>query len=92
MIKDSPGITTLNTHLKQNGYYTVSNGKVFHHPEDNAIGWSEPAWRPGKPAEGVPAPKKGGGKGKGKAKVDDKEEGGKSRGAFEIAKRNDDGD
>jgi len=44
--KDAPGITTLNTHFKQNGYYTVSNGKVFHHPEDNAEGWSEPAWRP----------------------------------------------
>jgi arylsulfatase A-like enzyme len=44
--KDAPGVTTLNTHFKQNGYHTVSNGKVFHHPEDNAEGWSEPAWRP----------------------------------------------
>ena len=44
--RDAPGITTLNTHLKQNGYTTLSNGKVFHHPEDEAIGWSEPAWRP----------------------------------------------
>ena len=44
--KDAPGTTTLNTHFKQNGYYTVSLGKVFHHPTDNAIGWSEPAWRP----------------------------------------------
>jgi arylsulfatase A-like enzyme len=44
--KDAPGITTLNTHFKSHGYYTVSNGKVFHHPEDNAQGWSEPAWQP----------------------------------------------
>ena len=44
--KDAPGITTLNTQFKKSGYYTVSLGKVFHHPEDNAEGWSEPAWRP----------------------------------------------
>ncbi len=44
--KDAPGVTTLNTHFRKNGYYTVSLGKVFHHPEDNAQGWSEPAWRP----------------------------------------------
>ena len=48
--KDAPGITTLNTQFKRNGYYTVSLGKVFHHPPDNAEGWSEPAWRP----SGVP--------------------------------------
>lgn len=44
--KDAPGITTFNTQFKKNGYYTVSLGKVFHHPTDNAEGWSEPAWRP----------------------------------------------
>jgi len=44
--RDAPGITTLNTHFRNHGYYTVSNGKVFHHPTDNAAGWSEPAWRP----------------------------------------------
>lgn len=44
--KDAPGITTLNTQFKNHGYYTLSNGKVFHHPTDNAEGWSEPAWRP----------------------------------------------
>jgi iduronate 2-sulfatase len=44
--KDAPAITTLNTHFKKQGYYTISNGKVFHHPADNAVGWSEPAWRP----------------------------------------------
>jgi arylsulfatase A-like enzyme len=44
--EDAPGIATLNTHFKRNGYYTVSNGKVFHHREDAGAGWSEPAWRP----------------------------------------------
>lgn len=44
--KDAPGITTMNTHFKQNGYETVSLGKIFHHTRDSAQGWSEPAWRP----------------------------------------------
>ncbi len=44
--KDVPGIRTLNTQFKKNGYYTLSLGKIFHHPGDNAQGWSEPAWRP----------------------------------------------
>ncbi len=48
--KDAPGITTLNTHFRNNGYFTSSLGKVFHHPEDNSEGWSEPAWRP----QGIP--------------------------------------
>ncbi|NQU22120.1 MAG: sulfatase [Candidatus Nealsonbacteria bacterium] len=48
--KDAPGIPTLNTHFKKHGYYTISNGKIFHHATDNAEGWSEPAWRP----KGVP--------------------------------------
>lgn len=41
--KDAPGATTLNTHFKNNGYTTISNGKVFHHLTDSASGWSEPA-------------------------------------------------
>jgi iduronate 2-sulfatase len=44
--KDAPGITTFNTQFRKSGYYTVSLGKIFHHPEDNAKGWSEPAWIP----------------------------------------------
>ncbi|MEZ6046473.1 MAG: sulfatase [Planctomycetaceae bacterium] len=42
---DTPGIKTLNTHFKDHGYFTLSLGKVFHHAEDNAQGWSEPAVR-----------------------------------------------
>ncbi len=48
--KDAPGITTLNTQFRSNGYFTRSLGKVFHNAADNAQGWSEPAWRP----KGVP--------------------------------------
>lgn len=44
--KETPGIMTLNTHFKNNGYHTVSNGKIFHHRDDNAKGWSEEVWRP----------------------------------------------
>lgn len=36
--QDAKGMAALNTHFKDNCYYTVSNGKVFHHREDNAIG------------------------------------------------------
>jgi len=36
----------LNSHFKKHGYYTVSNGKVFHFPNDSEGGWSEPPWRP----------------------------------------------
>ena len=47
--EDAPGITTLNTHFQQHGYYTVSNGKVLHVPADNEQGWSEKPWRPSAP-------------------------------------------
>jgi arylsulfatase A-like enzyme len=33
--KEAPGITTFNTQFRKNGYYTVSLGKIFHHPEGN---------------------------------------------------------
>ena len=48
--KDAPGRKTLNTHFKENGYHTVSLGKIFHNPGDNVHGWSEKPWRPGKEA------------------------------------------
>jgi len=45
--KDLFGITTLPEHFKDNGYYTVSLGKVFHHRDDSeANSWSEAPWRP----------------------------------------------
>ena len=45
--KDAPGAMTLPEELRKNGYYTLSNGKVFHHQGDtNERSWCEPAWRP----------------------------------------------
>lgn len=44
--REAPDAVTLNTHFKNNGYTTISIGKVFHFPDDNGDGWSEPAWRP----------------------------------------------
>ncbi len=44
--EEAPGITTLNKHFRDNGYYTISNGKIFHHDNDAADGWDE-IWHPG---------------------------------------------
>lgn len=44
--QDAPGTKTLPQIFRENGYYTVSNGKVFHAAEDSEErSWSEPAWR-----------------------------------------------
>lgn len=44
---DAPGAKSIPQVFKENGYYTISNGKVFHHRDDlNEQSWSEPAWRP----------------------------------------------
>ena len=48
--EDVPGLTTLNSHFKNNGYTTISLGKIFHHPDDNVDGWSEKPWRPKAPS------------------------------------------
>jgi arylsulfatase A-like enzyme len=40
---DAPGISTLPQVFKENGYTTISVGKVLHFPEDSAeVSWSEP--------------------------------------------------
>lgn len=36
---------TLPRYLKDHGYTTISNGKVFHFIEDREEDWSEPPWR-----------------------------------------------
>ena len=36
-----PNITTLNKSFKQNGYETVSIGKIYHHANDDLDGWSK---------------------------------------------------
>jgi arylsulfatase A-like enzyme len=45
--KDAPDAVSLPMVFKQNGYRTVSNGKIYHHSEDDSAAWSRPAWRPG---------------------------------------------
>lgn len=44
--KDWGGPLSLPKHFRNDGYYTISNGKVYHHRDDGAGSWSEPAWRP----------------------------------------------
>ena len=43
--EEAPGITTLPGHFKNNGYYTISNGKIFHHDNDDSTSWNE-IWHP----------------------------------------------
>ncbi|MGB1926824.1 MAG: sulfatase [Rubripirellula sp.] len=43
--QETPDATTLNTLFKQNGYTTISLGKVFHFTNDSAGGWSKMPWR-----------------------------------------------
>lgn len=43
--EDAPGITTLPQHFRENGYYTISNSKVFHHADDAMQSWDE-VWTP----------------------------------------------
>ena len=44
--EDLPGVLSLPKYLKEKGYYTISNGKVFHHQYDCEDSWSEKPWRP----------------------------------------------
>ncbi len=43
--KDYPGVLSLPMHFKNNGYTTISNGKVYHHRADDKDAWSE-IWYP----------------------------------------------
>ena len=43
--KDNPAAVTLPQYLRNNGYYTVSLSKVFHHMNDSRNSWDE-EWRP----------------------------------------------
>ena len=43
---DAPGAVSIPQHFKNNGYHTISNGKIFHHQDDLTDSWSEEPWRP----------------------------------------------
>lgn len=43
--KDCPKAIPLSGWFKQQGYYTISDGKVFHHITDHADSWSEQPYR-----------------------------------------------
>ena len=43
---DFPDAESLPNYFKDNGYYTISNGKVFDATLDSESAWSEPAWNP----------------------------------------------
>ncbi|MCC9609501.1 sulfatase [Blastopirellula sp. JC732] len=44
--KNIPDVVTLGQHFKQNGYYSVSMGKIYHGGYDDLPTWSEPARKP----------------------------------------------
>jgi arylsulfatase A-like enzyme len=50
--KAMPNVTTLPEHFKNNGYETLSIGKIYHHPDDDRQGWSEKPYRAGTFPEG----------------------------------------
>lgn len=41
-----PDVITLPQHFKQNGYYTVGLGKIYHNGKDDEKSWSKPHWYP----------------------------------------------
>jgi arylsulfatase A-like enzyme len=43
--EEVPGIITLPGLFHANGYYTISNGKIFHHDNDDSLSWDE-IWHP----------------------------------------------
>jgi arylsulfatase A-like enzyme len=43
---DYPEAVTLPEYFKQQGYFTISNGKIFHHLKDCRESWNEDPWRP----------------------------------------------
>jgi len=51
--KAMPDVVTLPEHFKNNGYETLSIGKIYHHPTDDRQGWSAEPYRAGTFPEGA---------------------------------------
>jgi len=51
--KAMPDILSLPEHFKNNGYETISIGKIYHHPQDDRKGWSADPYRAGTFPEGA---------------------------------------
>jgi len=51
--KAMPDVTTLPEHFRNNGYETISIGKLYHHPDDDRQGWSKEPFRAGTFPEGT---------------------------------------
>lgn len=43
--EDFPEATSLPMHFRNNGYTTISNGKIYHHGNDDSLAWNE-IWHP----------------------------------------------
>ena len=41
-----PDIPSIPKHFRDNGYETISSGKIYHHGDDDPVAWSVPAFRP----------------------------------------------
>ncbi len=41
-----PEVLSLPHHFKNNGYTTITLGKIYHHQGDDPMAWSAPDWRP----------------------------------------------
>ena len=44
--QDTPSVVSLPALFKQHGYTTQSNGKIYHHQDDDLQAWSHVPWRP----------------------------------------------
>jgi iduronate 2-sulfatase len=45
--KAMPDVLSLPQHFKNNGYETISVGKIYHHPKDDLRGWTDEPYRAG---------------------------------------------
>jgi iduronate 2-sulfatase len=51
--KAMPDVTTLPQHFRNNGYETISIGKIYHHPDDDPQGWTKTPFRAGPSSGGA---------------------------------------